>query len=328
MAARGGRYGAGVARRRDVRRFGAGPFVLGLKANPERWGAGFPFDLPVLRGIEDLRLDAPITLLAGDNGTGKSTVLEAVAAAMGFAAEGGELERAGELPPVPRAVLDGALEPVLSHSKPRNGYFLRAESFFNVASAIDAGGRYAADLSLYGEVPLHEQSHGQSFLALAANRFGGENLYVLDEPEAALSVSGALALLALVVRAARAGAQFLIATHSPVLLACPEARIYELADDGFASCAYDDLEAVRLTRGFLEAPGRYIRAAAGRLTEASAARGHAEGSRPFRRRGARAARRRRRGSPLPTGRTRGSPPTVPRRPARDARRGSAVPHWR
>jgi predicted ATPase len=114
---------------------------------------------------------------------------------------------------------------------------------------------------LYGDVPLHEQSHGQAFLALAANRFGGEGLYVLDEPEAALSVSGALALLAIVVRAARAGGQFVIATHSPILLACPGAQIYELYDTGLAPCAYDDLDAVRFTRGFLDAPERFIRAA-------------------------------------------------------------------
>ena len=110
-------------------------------------------------------------------------------------------------------------------------------------------------------MPLHQQSHGQSFLALAANRFGGEGLYVLDEPEAALSVTGALALLAIVARGAEAGAQFVIATHSPVLLACPEARVYELDAGGVAPCDYDDLEAVRFTRGFLDAPERFIRAA-------------------------------------------------------------------
>jgi predicted ATPase len=106
---------------------------------------------------------------------------------------------------VPRAVLDGALEPVLSATRPRNGYFLRAESFFNIANMVDGGGIFAPDLSLYGDVPLHEQSHGQSFLALAANRFGGDGLYILDEREAALSATGALSLLATVVRAARAG---------------------------------------------------------------------------------------------------------------------------
>jgi predicted ATPase len=201
-----------------------------------------------------------VTLLAGDNGSGKSTVLEAIAEAIGFAPEGGELERSGELPAVPRKVLGGALAPVLTGSRPRTGYYLRAESFFNVAEFVDSGSVHAPDLSLYGDVPLHQQSHGESFLALAANRFGGEGLYLLDEPEAALSVTGALALLAVIVRASREGGQFVIATHSPILLACPDARIYELDSDGVAEPAYDELEAVRLTRSFLDAPERYLRA--------------------------------------------------------------------
>jgi predicted ATPase len=250
-----------MARRRDVRRFGPGPYILGLRREQDRTGSGFPYDLPAVAAIEDLRLDAPVTLLAGDNGTGKSTLVEAIAAAIGFADEGGELERSGELPAVPRPVFEEALAPVLSSTKPRNGYFLRAESFFNVARFVDSDGIFAPDLSLYGDVPLHRQSHGESFLALATNRFGAEGLYILDEPEAALSVTGALALLATVVRAARAGAQFVIATHSPVLLACPDARIYELDAGGITPCAYDDLEAVRMTRGFLDAPDRYLRAA-------------------------------------------------------------------
>jgi predicted ATPase len=217
--------------------------------------------VPAVAAIEQIALDASVTLLAGDNGSGKSTVVEAVAEAMGFAAQGGELEQLGELPAVPRAILGGALEPVLSRRRPRKGYYLRAESFFNVARFADSGGIYAPDLSLYGDTPLHEQSHGESFLALAANRFGGDSLYALDEPEAALSVTGALALVAIVVRAARAGSQFVIATHSPVLLAIPGARIYELGDDGVAETPYDDLQAVRFSRGFLEAPERYLRAA-------------------------------------------------------------------
>ena len=216
--------------------------------------------MPAVAAVERLELDAPITLLAGDNGTGKSTLVEAIAEALGFAAEGGELERAGELPAVPREVFGGALAPVLSSTKPRNGYFLRAESFFNVARFVDSGGIFSPDLSLYGDVPLHQQSHGQSFLALAANRIGGESLYIFDEPEAALSAGGALALVAIMVRAARAGAQFIVSTHSPILLACPEARIYELDDAGIARCAYDDLETVRLMRGFLDAPDRFIQA--------------------------------------------------------------------
>jgi len=248
---------------KDRRRFGPGPYLVGLRKNPDRWGAGFPFEVPAVDAIEALDLDTPITLLAGDNGTGKSTIVEAIAESMGFAPQGGELERSGELPPVTRPVLGGGLEPVLSMAKPHNGYFLRAESFFNVASFVDSEGIFAPDLSLYGGIPLHQQSHGQAFLALAANRFAGDSLYVLDEPEAALSVSGALALLAIVVRAAGNGAQFIIATHSPILLATPGARIYELDEAGLAPVAYDDLETVRLTRGFLDAPERFIRAALG-----------------------------------------------------------------
>jgi predicted ATPase len=250
-----------MARRRDIRQFGPGPYILGLE--PESRGDGFPFDVPAVAQIGALDLGTPVTLLAGDNGTGKSTIVEAIAEAIGFAPEGGELERSGELPAVPRNALGDTLAPVLSYTKPHNGYFLRAESFFNIATFIDGGSTFAPDLSLYGDVPLHEQSHGQSFLALAANRFAGNGLYILDEPEAALSVTGALALLAIVARAAEAGAQFVIATHSPVLLACPGARIYELDADGLAVCDYDDLEAVRFTRGFLESPERFIRAALG-----------------------------------------------------------------
>ena len=252
-----------MARRRDLRRFGRGPFVLGLEPDRSLWGEGFPFDVPAVAQIERLDLSAPVTLLAGDNGTGKSTIVEAVAEAIGFADEGGELERSGELPAVPRAAAGGALKPLLSRTKPRNGYFLRAESFFNVAAYIDGGSEFAPDLSLYGDVPLHEQSHGQSFLALAANRFAGESIYVLDEPEAALSVSGALALIAVVVSAARAGAQFVIATHSPVLLACPGRASTSSTRTASRECAYDDLDTVRLTRSFLEAPERFLRAALG-----------------------------------------------------------------
>ena len=251
-----------MSRARDRRVFGPGPYLLGLERNPERpWpeDEAFPFGVPSVAALPSVDLGAPVTLLAGDNGVGKSTIVEAIAAAIGFGEEGGELERPHRPAALPAPVLDERLLPVVSSTKPRGGYFLRAESFFNVAKYIDeAPDVFAPDLSLYGGVPLHEQSHGQSFLALAANRFGGEGIFVLDEPEAALSVAGALALLAIVARAAREGAQFVIATHSPILLACPGARIYELDDAGIAPCAYDDLDAVRMTRGFLEAPERYL----------------------------------------------------------------------
>jgi predicted ATPase len=234
--------------------------VVGLRRDESRWGRGFPFELPAVAAVDALRLDQPVTLLAGENGSGKSTILEAAAEAIGFAAEGGELERLGELPAVPHSVLDEALIPVLSTTKPRNGYYLRAESFFNIANLIDSDVLHSPDVSIYGGVPLHQQSHGESFLALAANRFGPEGLYLLDEPEAALSVTGVLALLAIIARAAGQGAQFIIATHSPLLLACRDARVYELDESGVATPPYDELQPVRLTRGFLDAPERYLRA--------------------------------------------------------------------
>jgi predicted ATPase len=250
-----------VAKRRDTRSFGPGPYVLGLRRL--EYPDVFPFTVPAVAQIEEVRLDRRVTLLAGENGSGKSTILEAIAAAVGFTEQGGELSRLGDLPAVPRDVVDEQrtplLAPVLSDVKPRTGYFLRAESFFNVARFIDSGDRFAPDLSIYGEVPLHAQSHGESFLALAANRFGANGVYLLDEPEAALSLTGALALLAIVTRAASYGAQFVIATHSPVLLATPAAQIYELDETGVTTPQYDDLQAVRQMRGFLGAPDRYLR---------------------------------------------------------------------
>jgi predicted ATPase len=219
--------------------------------------------------VHEISLDQPVTLFAGDNGSGKSTLIEAYAEAFGFDLQGGELERLGELPATPRKILgpprEENLEPVLARwARPRTGYFLRAESFFNVAAFVDQQGTFSPDLSLYGNVPLHGQSHGQSFLALATHRFSGEGLYILDEPEAALSVTGNLALLSVIVDAAAQGAQFIVATHSPILLATPGARIYEVDEDHrCVETAYDDLDGVRLLRGFLDAPERYLRAALG-----------------------------------------------------------------
>jgi AAA domain len=145
-------FGA-VAPRRPTLRFGSGPFLLGLRLEEQR--AGFPFEIPSLQALDRLRLDRPVTLLAGENGIGKSTIVEAVAQAMGFPDEGGELDRPGEPRRPPRPVLDGALAPVLTAHKPRGGFFLRAESFFNVAQFVDSDDKFAPDLSLYGDVPLH-----------------------------------------------------------------------------------------------------------------------------------------------------------------------------
>ena len=245
----------------DPRTFGPGPYLRavrragGLARTPRAPRLPVP---PYWTPVE-LDLSAPVTFLVGENGTGKSTTLEAIAAAAGFAPEGGplsaELEASGlrARPPLAGQPDEWALE--LTTRKPRAGFFLRAESFFGVARAIDA--LELADV--YGGTRLHEQSHGESFVALAANRFGPDGLYLLDEPEAALSLSSSLAFLDVLHTACAEGAQFVVATHSPVLLALPGARILEFGEDGPEEVGYDDASLVRLQRAFLEAPERFLR---------------------------------------------------------------------
>jgi predicted ATPase len=146
--------------------------------------------------------------------------------------------------------------------KPRNGFFLRAESFYNVATEVDRLAREAGPplLPAYGGRSLHERSHGESFLNLVAHRFGPNGLYVLDEPEAALSVRGCLALLARIDELVGQGSQFIVATHSSILLAVPGARILQIDDTGrIERVSYDDAEPVSLTRSFLAEPDRFLR---------------------------------------------------------------------
>lgn len=239
----------------DRRPFGPGPFFLSARLGKRCPEEGFPFELPAVAALGDLRFDVPVTFLVGENGSGKSTLVEALARALRFDEQGGT--EGSELGPKHFAddPLGACLEVEQGPYKPRRSFFLRAESFFNTARRIDAEGLEG----VYGGTGLHAQSHGESFLSLAANRFGGEGLYLLDEPEAALSVTSALAFLGVVHRAARAGAQFVIATHSPILLATPDARIYELGPDGAAEVSWDTADLTRLMRGFLESPERYLR---------------------------------------------------------------------
>ena len=246
---------------RDNRTFGRGPYLRGVgRAGSWARTARAPaLPMPPFMEPQELDLSAAVTFLIGENGTGKSTTVEAIAAAAGFAAQGGplsaELEASGlrARPPVAREPGEWALE--LTNRKPRTGFFLRAESFFNVAHLIDA--KELEDV--YGGTRLHAQSHGESFVALAANRFGGEGLYLLDEPEAALSLTSSLAFLDVMDGAVRAGSQFVIATHSPILLAFPGARILEFEDGSAREVAYDDATLVRMQRAFLDAPERFLR---------------------------------------------------------------------
>ncbi|GAA1331856.1 AAA family ATPase [Pseudonocardia xinjiangensis] len=201
-----------------------------------------------------------MTFLVGENGSGKSTLVEAIAAAAGFNPEGGSRNfrfstRASESSLASQLVLSWG------QVKPRNGFFLRAESYYNVATEIERLNSSGLPLlPAYGGVSPHERSHGESFLDFVVHRFGPEGLYLLDEPEAALSIRGCMALIVRLADLAAQNCQVLVATHSPILLALPGATTLEIADDGVITpVPYDEAMPVRLTRDFLEAPDRYLR---------------------------------------------------------------------
>lgn len=208
-----------------------------------------------------LTFDRSVTFLVGENGTGKSTLLEAIAVACGFNPEGGT-RNFNFSTRATHSVLGEYLTPS-RRRYPKDGFFLRAESFYNVATNIDEMDEEVAGaprlIESYGGVSLHKQSHGESFLALVQNRFGGCGLYLLDEPEAALSPSRLLTLMAEMNALVKADSQFVIATHSPILMAFPEARIYELSETGIRPAAYRETEHYQLTKQFLDGPERMLR---------------------------------------------------------------------
>jgi predicted ATPase len=219
----------------------------------------YPFTIPALRDLDRLELDPAVTFLAGENGSGKSTMIEAIAVAAGLNAEGGTQNfafstRASHSP------LHEAMRVVRDGDRPQTSFFLRAESFFNVATVVDQLEKEKKGLlEAYGGASLHERSHGESFLALVNNRFGARGLYLLDEPEAALSVRGCLALLARMRALVDEASQFVVATHSPLLLAYPGATIYALGENGLERVEYEETEQFQLTRSFLEDPERFFR---------------------------------------------------------------------
>ncbi len=219
-------------------------------------------NLPVTKHLTSLEFDTPVTFFAGENGTGKSTLIEAIAVAFGFNAEGGS-RNFNFSTRSSHSVLSRYIDLRNGRKRPRDGFFLRAESFYNVATNIEAMDNAPAAsrkiIESYGGRSLHEMSHGESFFALMLNRFGGEGLYILDEPEAALSPSRTMAMLTLMHELCAKGSQFIISTHSPILLAYPEARIYELSEYGITPTDYRDTESYRVTKQFLDDPDRMVR---------------------------------------------------------------------
>ncbi|GAB5544669.1 MAG: AAA family ATPase [Sandaracinaceae bacterium] len=233
-------------------------FVRGVRLERERvpdFGR-YPFDIPAVRDLETLDLDPGVTFFIGENGSGKSTLLEAIAIILGLNPEGGSqnftlAERPSE------SELHRYMTPIRSHRRPRRRFFLRAESLFNVATEVERLG-LIGDMALGWEA-LHERSHGEAFLWLLRDRFLPGGLYLLDEPEAALSPKRQLAMLTRMHDLVNGGSQLLIATHSPILMAYPGACIYELDEEGLKRVRYEDTEHVQITRDFLAQPARFLK---------------------------------------------------------------------
>lgn len=219
--------------------------------------------LPVVKNlqkIKELRFTSNVTFLVGENGTGKSTLLEAIAVSMGFNAEGGTRNFRFSTADTHSALNEYIT--VVKGVRPRDGFFLRAESFYNVASYIDRMNdepSFGAQLiDSYGGVSLHKQSHGESFLSLVKNRFGGNGIYLLDEPEAALSPSRQMTLMVLMNELVKNNSQFIIATHSPILMAFPGAQVVELTEDNIRTVPYSQTEHFQLTKRFLDNPEKML----------------------------------------------------------------------
>ena len=203
----------------------------------------YPYNLSIFNSFNTLKFNENVTYIVGENGSGKSTLIEAISIAYGFNPEGGSINFSFSTKNS-CSELHNVIKLNRTISRPKDGFFLRAESFYNLATNIDLLDEIPAHsqkiIQSYGGKSLHEQSHGESFLSLFLNRFGGNGLYILDEPEAALSSDRQLAFLVRLHDLVKDGSQFIIATHSPVILSYPNATIYELNDDGINKVDYED----------------------------------------------------------------------------------------
>jgi predicted ATPase len=207
----------------------------------------YPCNIPAVQALHQIEFHPDVTFFVGENGSGKSTILEAIALALGFGAEGGTRNLRLSTTEASVSSLHTMLRPIRGLVPPADGYFLRAESFYNVATAMDETGY----LKPYGDRSLHARSHGEAFMTLLTDKFRGDGLYLLDEPEAALSPNRQLAALYAIEQLVRNDSQFIIATHSPILLAYPRARIIQFDGAGISTVAYEDTEHFAITRDFL-----------------------------------------------------------------------------
>ena len=214
----------------------------------------YPFSIASIRHLTRLEFHPSVTFFVGENGSGKSTLLEAIAVKAGFSAEGGDKQLQFGTHDT-HSPLHDCLCLERSLGRPTDGFFLRAESFYNVASELEKLGSLFQG---YGGKSLHRQSHGESFLAVLKERLQGGGVYLFDEPEAALSPQRQLSVLTLMHRLVSHQSQLIIATHSPILLAYPHAKIFQFSETGIAEVKYTDTEHYQITKDFLNRHERML----------------------------------------------------------------------
>lgn len=221
----------------------------------------YPFSLPFFKERDGFKIHPKVTYFIGENGTGKSTLLEAIAIASGFNPEGGSFNFNFNTRET-HSILHRHLRTSRGTNRHSDGYFLRSESFFNVATEIDnldaEPGPDPSLLKAYGGKSLHEQSHGEAFWSLFMNRFRGNGFYVLDEPEAALSPTRQMAMLVRMDELIKDDSQFIIASHSPILIAYPDSLIYEFSDTGVTVRTYDQTNIFQTYANFIKDPARMV----------------------------------------------------------------------
>jgi len=239
---------------------GFNQYIRSIRYDRSRVDQGkYPYNLDAVRALKEIELHPNVTFLIGENGTGKSTLLEAIAVAYGFNPEGGSRNFSFHTRETHSSLAE-SLRLSKGVIRPKDGYFLRAESFYNVASNIDdldqgSGGPPLIDS--YGGISLHKQSHGESFMSLLLHRFGGQGIYILDEPEAALSPTRQLALLRRLHELVEEDSQFIIATHSPILMSYPHAKIL-LVEEDYREIPYEETEHVQVMKDFMACPERTL----------------------------------------------------------------------
>jgi len=216
----------------------------------------YPFNIPSLQDLHELEFPTNVTFFVGENGSGKSTLLEAIADRCDFNTAGGGRQNLYEVHKAESSL--GEYIRLSWLPKISNGFFLRSETFYQFASHIDLLDRHPNKYAAFGGKSLHHQSHGESFLALFMNRFKGKAIYLLDEPEAALSPTRQLSLLK-IIKDLEHEAQFIIATHSPILLGYPNATIYSFDQGEIESIRYEDTIHYIVTKRFLDAPQTILR---------------------------------------------------------------------